>query len=100
MELTDANKQCRGRLDRQEEKQHLQRQTKRGTGRTQCVNDWSGTLLCTIAATPKMYAGAQLTLVILVLVQAALLGDLDVINGINHLLGHAILNNVVPAAVR
>ncbi len=32
--------------------------------------------------------------------QAALLGDLDVINGINHLLGHAILNNVVPTAVR
>ncbi len=32
--------------------------------------------------------------------QAALLGDLDVINGINHLLGHAILHNVVPAAVR
>ncbi len=52
------------------------------------------------AARTRTYVVGQLTLVILVLVQAALLSDLDVINGINHLLGHAVLNNVVAAAVR
>ena len=41
----------------------------------------------------------RLTLVVLVLMQAALLDDLDVINGVNHLLCHSILHNVVSTAV-